>query len=89
MARFKTANAQVIASGPQVGDHWEVLRRAAFSPAPNFRQKTAKVILQEYEPKDFLLSHCTIIASVDTEEVAGQSLGRSMVDGFQIDREIR
>jgi hypothetical protein len=68
-----------------VADRWEHVRHAAFSPAPNFGQKTAKVILQEYEPMDYLLSHCTIIASVDTEPV-NQPLGRSMVDGFQIDR---
>ncbi len=84
MARFKYANASVVKAS--VGEpEWDSVRRQALSPAPDFRQKTAKVILQEYQPNDFLLSHCTIIASVDTEPV-NTPLGRQMVDGFQIDR---
>ena len=84
MARFKFANAQVVKAS--VGEpEWDSVRRQALMPAPDFRQKTAKVILQEYQPNDFLLTHCTIIASVKTEPV-NQPLGRSMVDGFQIDR---
>ena len=84
MARFKYANSTVYKPSIR-GEEWEAVRHAALSPAPDFRQKTAKVILQEYEPKDFLLTHCTIIASVDTEAV-NQPLGRQMIDGFQIDR---
>lgn len=84
MARFKYANAQVVKAS--VGEpEWDSVRRQALSPAPDFRHKTAKVILQEYQPNDFLLTHCTIIASVKTEPV-NQPLGRQMVDGFQIDR---
>ena len=47
--------------------------------------RAARVVLQEYDPKDFMLSHCTIIASVDAEQSAAP-LGRSMHDGFQIER---
>ncbi len=84
MARFKYANAGVVKASVAEAD-WDHVRRQALSPAPDFRQKTAKVILQEYQPNDFLLTHCTIIASVGTEPV-NQPLGRQMVDGFQIDR---
>lgn len=45
----------------------------------------AKVVLQEYDPKAFMLTHCTIIASVDTE-VSDEPLGKLMVDGVQIER---
>lgn len=45
----------------------------------------AKVVLQEYDPKAFMLTHCTIIASVDTE-TSNEPLGEMMVDGVQIDR---
>ena len=45
----------------------------------------AKVVLQEYDPKAFMLTHCTIIASVDTEK-SDEPLGKSMVDGVQIER---
>jgi hypothetical protein len=84
MARFKYANSTVVKSS--IGEaEWEGIRLAAISPALDFRHKTAKVVLQEYQPSDFLLSHCTIIASVDTEPV-NAPLGRHMVDGFQIDR---
>jgi hypothetical protein len=84
VAFFKYASARLIKSAINPAE-WDVIRSQALSPAPDFRQKTAKVILQEYQPDDFLLSHCTIIASVDAEPV-NQPLGRSMVDGFQIDR---
>lgn len=45
----------------------------------------AKVVLQEYDPKAFMLTHCTIIASVDTEK-SDEPLGKQMVDGVEIDR---
>ncbi|MFA5053722.1 MAG: hypothetical protein WC565_06675 [Parcubacteria group bacterium] len=45
----------------------------------------AKVVFQDFQPTDFLLSHCTIVASVDTEAAPGP-LGQQMVDGFQINR---
>ncbi len=87
MAFYKYASARLIKSAIEPAE-WDLIRSQALSPAPDpdFRKKTAKVILQEYQPDDFLLSHCTIIASVDTEAV-NQPLGRQMVDGFQIDRQ--
>ncbi len=84
MAFYKYANARLIKSAIDPAE-WDGVRAKALSPAPDFRQKTARVLLQEYQPDAFLLSHCTIIASVDTEPV-NQPLGRQMVDGFQIDR---
>ncbi len=62
---------------------WGDIRRASKDPV-NLRQG-AKIVLQEYEPKEFLLSHCTIIASVDSEKSTAP-LGKHVVDGFQIDR---
>lgn len=85
MAFSKTANALVQKPGVNPTE-WAAIRQSALSPAPDFKNReSTKVIIQEYDPKRFLLSHCTIIASVDTENVATQ-LGRQMVDGFQIDR---
>jgi hypothetical protein len=84
VAFFKYASAQIVKSSLNAAD-WDWIRAKALSPAPGSNQKTAGVLLQEYDPNNFLLTHCTIIASVDTEPV-DQSLGRSMVDGFQIDR---
>lgn len=85
MAFLKYANAVVLSPGLKPGE-WEAIRQAALSPAPDFKSReSSRVVLQEYDPKRYLLSHCTIIASVDTEEVHNP-LGRHMVDGFQIDR---
>lgn len=84
MAFPKFANARMVESSIDVA-RWDFVRRQALAPAPDFTQRTAKVILQEYDPKRFLISHCTIIASVDVEDVDAK-LGRQMVDGFQIDR---
>ena len=84
MAFVKYASARVLKAAIGCAE-WDGIRARALSPAPDFRQRTAKVLLQEYDPAAFLLSHCTIIASVDTED-GGQPVGRHMVDGFQIDR---
>jgi hypothetical protein len=48
-------------------------------------RKASRVVLQQYDPKTFLLSHCTIIASVDTEN-GSDALGKHQVDGFQVER---
>ncbi len=85
MAFLKYANASVKKPGINHAE-WDSIRRAALSPAPDFKNReSAKIVLQEYDPKKYLLTHCTIIASVDTE-AAPTELGRHMVDGFQIDR---
>jgi len=81
MAFLRYANAAVVK--PLVSsDAWLNLRQAS---QPIFSKTANKVILEEYDPKQFLLTHCTIIASVDTEE-SKAPLGGQMVDGFQITR---
>jgi hypothetical protein len=82
MAFTKYANAQVVSPGINFKGWDEVRQRAG--AAFNKREAT-KVVLQKYDPKEFLLSHCTIIASVDAEKGPG-SLGSQMVDNFQINR---
>lgn len=85
MAFSKYANATIVK--PEItAEAWDGIRQQALVPATDFQQRTAKVVLQEYDPKQFLLSHCTIIASVDTEKVAAP-MGKHMVDGFQINRQ--
>lgn len=84
MAFRKFANAAIVK--PDIHPTgWDRIRLAGLA-SPSFTQREAtKVVLQEFNPKDFLLTHCTIIASVDTEE-SGESLGRQLVDGFEVDR---
>jgi hypothetical protein len=81
MGFLKYANAKVIT--PDINfSGWEDLSHSAGLP-----QKTAtKQIIQEYSPKDVMLTHCTIIASVDTE-ASGQPLGKHKIDGFEVNRE--
>jgi hypothetical protein len=49
------------------------------------KRKASQVVLKEYDPNKFLLSHCTIIASVDTENGPGQ-LGKHFEGGFTVNR---
>lgn len=82
MAFRKTADAKILKPDINFAG-WGDVRRAS-NLQFDVRRGT-KVVLQEYEPKEFLLSHCTIIASVDTEKSAAP-LGKHVVDGFQIER---
>lgn len=81
MAFLKYARASVTKPSITMAD-WEAGIRA--KALTGGMRKSASV-LQQFNPNQYLLSHCTIIASVDTEG-AGQPLGHQLVDGFQIDR---
>lgn len=84
MAFLKYAHATVVQ--PEFGiSGWDEVRAKAMTLEPAFGERQARVVLQKYQPDQHLLSHCTIIASVDTEDT-GLPTGRQMVDGFQIDR---
>ncbi len=85
MAFLKYANAAVVKPAISMAG-WDEVRTQALSMGPAFDTRAAsRVIIQKFRPDQFLLSHVTIIASVDTEP-AGLPLGRQLVDGFQIDR---
>ncbi len=84
MAFRKYANAAIVKPDIHL-DLWNDLRQKAAQGSAFNTREAAHVVLQEYDPKVYLLSHCTIIASVDTEE-AQQQLGRHLIDGFQVDR---
>lgn len=80
-ARAQFTNPVISQSG------WDEVRSKAVTPAPTFElRKASQVVLQQYDPAQYLLSHCTIIASVDTES-PGLPTGSQMFDGFQINRE--
>lgn len=82
MAFRKFANAAIVK--PDIHPTgWGEIRQAG---GANFAQReAAKVVLQEFDPKNFLLTHCTIIASVDTEE-SKEAMGKHSVDGFEVTR---
>ncbi len=84
MGFAKYAKARVVKAS--VGfDAWATLcRDKALSVTA--AGKSGKVVLQDYDPKEFLLSHATIIASVDTDSPQGMPLGRQVFEGQEIDR---
>jgi hypothetical protein len=84
MAFLKFAKAKVQKPGIKFAE-WDAMRRTALSPAPDFQKRTARVILEEYDPSKYMLSHATIVASVNVAE-ASSALGRHFVDGFEINR---
>lgn len=74
---------------------WDEIRAAAEAlgsgspfrtPGREIRVAGQQIVLDQYDPNKFLLSHCSIIASVDTEAPVGMPLGVQMVDGVQINR---
>ena len=84
MAFLKFAKATLQKPGIQFAE-WDALRQKAVLPDPEFQMRTARVILQEYDPTQYMLSHATIVASVDTENGPG-TLGKSFEDGMEVDR---
>ena len=84
MAFNKFANATLVRPDIHL-EGWNEIRQKATGSSAFGSKEAAHVVLQEYDPQVFLLSHCTIIASVDTED-GGLPLGRHLVDGFQVDR---
>lgn len=68
-------------------DEWmEELRGQNEGAVPkDFVARTAKTILRKCDPKQYLLSHATIVASVDCYAPNGAKTGRLMNRGVQID----
>jgi hypothetical protein len=86
MAFSKFANAALVQ--PIISmSAWDELRlkSASLGSAFDKRSAVATATLQKFDPKQHMLSHCTIIASVDTEAGPGP-VGRHFEGGFQVDR---
>lgn len=88
MAFSKFATAVV--ESPRVGlDGWNQYRQkaAALGGDVEFASRAASIAIENYSPDKYLLTHCTIIASVDVDEGSGKT-GDNVVtaDGHQINR---
>lgn len=82
MGFLKTAKAKVLR--PAItGADWGQVRREAGDQS--FGNRIARVVSSEFSPDKYLLSHATIVASVDVVDGPG-SLGRSLDHGLEIDR---
>ncbi len=65
---------------------WDRVREDAQALGSAFATREAsRITLAEFSPKSYMLSHCTIVASVDTEN-GPAPLGRHMENGFSVDR---
>lgn len=86
MARKHYANAIVSRKNIPFDEWMEVLRDQSEGAIPkDHLHRMAKTVLRKCDPNQFLLSHATIVASVDTYEPKGSKTGRLMNKGVQID----
>lgn len=80
MAFLKKANAVVV--HPRVsGQTWGGIRKTASARSNNFTAQAKKILGGELDPSKYLFTHCTIVASVDTEVVPGAKIGSSVKVG--------
>jgi len=86
MSFRRTAKAIVSRPGIEFDDWMETLRNQNEGAVPRDHiHRVAKTVLRKCDPKQYLLSHATIVASVDTYTPKGVKTGRSMTQGVQID----
>ena len=82
----RTANAIVSRPGVEFDEWMETLRGQNEGAVPRDHvHRVAKTVLRKCDPKQYLLSHATIVASVDTYAPKNAKIGRNMVQGVQID----
>lgn len=79
MAFLKTADALVQTPSLNVRQ-WED-KRSALVSSKSFHSKAASKSLKEYNPDQYLLSHVTIMASVDVEDAPNVKTGSSVQEG--------
>jgi len=87
MAHSKKANAMVV--HPYVSRRqWSRTRTAATSGASNrnLTDQAREILGGSLDPDKYLFTHCTIVASVDTEQAPNAKLGRVRVGSRTIDR---
>ena len=80
--------AKALVASPDVHfDQWmETLRNQNEGAIPKDHvNRIAKGVLRKADPRQYLLSHATIVASVDTYQPPGTKTGRQMNRGVQVD----
>lgn len=87
MAFRRYANASVVTTHLQDGG-WDRVRVASgqLRADRDLVSQASKILGQEFSPSKFLLTHATIVASVDTYNVPGVKLGSATVDGKTVVR---
>jgi hypothetical protein len=86
MSFRRTANAIISKTAIQF-DEWmdELRQQHEGAVSKDYVGRIAKDVLRKCDPKQFLLSHATIVASVDTYAPKGAVTGKRMERGVQID----
>jgi hypothetical protein len=77
MAFMKTAKAEV-QDGDVEADDWNRMKMSAMNQGSGFVKGASSIDMNKYTPEDYLLSHCTIIASVDVDEVSDVKTGEDI-----------
>lgn len=86
MARRHYANAIVSTPAVKFEEWMDTLRNQHEGAVPKDHiNRIAKTVLRKCDPNQYLLSHATIVASVDTYAPKGVKTGRQMNQGVQID----
>jgi hypothetical protein len=86
MAFLKRANAMVV--HPRIsGRGWGGIRKTASTGSDkNLTDQAREILGGGLTSDDYLVTHCTIVASVDTEKVPGVKLGNVRVGSNKINR---
>lgn len=90
MAFAKTARAKVV--HPQISSkEWTDIRRQSVNNRvanvrENLIDRASEIFEEQFNPEDYLLSHATIVCSVDTYAPSGFKTGSLVENGFRINR---
>jgi hypothetical protein len=78
MAFMRYADAQVVQ--PHVSQRgWTKVRKTASQPSRDLVSQASEILGEAFTPDRYLLTHCTIVASVDVDPVPNVKLGRVKV----------
>lgn len=86
MARKHYGKALLARNNVEYSEWMDVLRKQGEDILPkDHLHRVAKTVLRKCDPNQYLLSHATIVASVDTYAPKGTKTGRQMNQGMSID----
>ena len=94
MAHSKTADTAIVHPGfgltPEQGlNRWDRVRTASKRVGKvsiDLVEQASGIFEVQFNPADYLLTHATIVASVDVYEPSGVKLGSVLEDGFRVNR---
>jgi len=88
MAFLRTASALVVQ--PSISPKgWGRVRTASKvegAPSKNLSAQASEILGTDFDPSKYLLTHCTIVASVNVESVPNVKLGSLTEDGHKVNR---